>query len=70
VTGDGSILITTRSEEVALSLVEDGDNIIELGLMNESDALLLLRAKLRHDFKVKDAQKLLRALGYMPLAIT
>jgi hypothetical protein len=66
-----SILITTRSEDEALKLVEPRDIII-VELMSIQDALALFKNKLGDDNSSDDnnnATELLVALELMPLAI-
>ncbi|KAH7306167.1 hypothetical protein BKA65DRAFT_415313, partial [Rhexocercosporidium sp. MPI-PUGE-AT-0058] len=67
-----SILITTRSEDKALSLVEQRD-LIKIELIRSADTLELFKIKLR---RVNDRSnnadvtaKLLTALEFMPLAV-
>ena len=67
---NGSILITSRSRAVALRLVESPDFILEVRPMDEGDALTLLRKKLTSPVDEPPAIELLRALDFMPLAIT
>ena len=68
----GSILITTRSEDEALKLVEQRD-IITIRPMSSEDALTLFKNKLEEvDDGSNDgnvAAELLEALDFMPLAI-
>jgi hypothetical protein len=68
----GSILITTRSRDEALKLVEQRD-IITIGPMSSEDALKLFENKLGGDDDGSDngdvAAELLVALEFMPLAI-
>jgi hypothetical protein len=64
----GSTLITTRSRETALKLVEERDIVI-VEPMNEAEALLLFRKKLLAQEDSNDVVKLSAALEYMPLAI-
>jgi hypothetical protein len=68
----GSILITTRSEDEALKLVEPRD-IITVEPMSIQDALALFENKLGRDNNGSDdgdvAAELLVALEFMPLAI-
>ena len=64
----GSILITTRSRDIALKLVEQR-NIIEVEPMNKADALELFASKLGGDDSSNDATELVAALEFMPLAI-
>ena len=65
---NGSILITSRSKAVARKMVEQKD-IIEVGMMTESDALTLFLKKLSKDVPNEGAAELVTALEFMPLAI-
>jgi hypothetical protein len=65
---NGSILITTRTKEIALKLVEESD-IITVNQMEEAHALALFEKKLGTDADGDDICELATALEYMPLAI-
>ncbi|KFY92601.1 hypothetical protein V498_04837 [Pseudogymnoascus sp. VKM F-4517 (FW-2822)] len=65
---NGSILITTRSRNTALKLVEQRDTIT-VGPMGSADALTLFEKKLGGRGNCDDAAELAAALEYMPLAI-
>ncbi|OBT61032.1 hypothetical protein VE03_09628, partial [Pseudogymnoascus sp. 23342-1-I1] len=65
---NGSILITTRSRNTALKLVEQRDTIA-VGPMSKRDALTLLENKLGGRDSCDDAAELAVALEFMPLAI-
>ncbi|KAH6880522.1 hypothetical protein B0T10DRAFT_565740 [Thelonectria olida] len=66
----GSLLITTRTKQVATGLLRDQDEALELVGMEQSEALQLLRTKLRgHPCDPHDAVELLRILDHIPLAI-
>jgi tetratricopeptide (TPR) repeat protein len=65
----GSILITTRSEDAARKLVEHSD-MIRVGAMKDEDALRLLEKKLGDRVDIEDAPDLARELENMPLALT
>ena len=65
---NGSILMTTRSKNEALKLVEPR-NIIAIGPMNRVDALALFENKLGGHDDSDDATQLAAALEFMPLAI-
>ncbi|KAI9860963.1 MAG: hypothetical protein M1813_005642 [Trichoglossum hirsutum] len=67
---NGSILITSRSRDVAYRLTGSHTFIREVKPMDEGDALALLRKKLSFDADEHNAIELLQALDYMPLAIT
>ncbi|KAI9777133.1 MAG: hypothetical protein M1839_009089 [Geoglossum umbratile] len=67
---NGSILITSRSRDVAYRLTGSHTYIREVKPMDEGDALALLRKKLSFDANEHNAIELLQALDYMPLAIT
>jgi tetratricopeptide (TPR) repeat protein len=62
----GSILVTTRSKEVALKLVEQRD-IVSVEPMDE--ALALFKKKLGTEGDNSDIVELAAALEYMPLAV-
>jgi hypothetical protein len=66
---NGSILITSRSQHVALALTASYGNIKLVPTMDKSQGLQLLRYKLRDTSNEKDAVDLLEALSYTPLAI-
>ena len=65
---NGSILITTRSQDAALRLVELRD-IITVVPMRETDALALLEKKLGEHYDNSSTPELAAALEFMPLAI-
>ncbi|KAH8588907.1 P-loop containing nucleoside triphosphate hydrolase protein [Bisporella sp. PMI_857] len=67
---NGSILITSRSKDVAARLAGNYNNIKEVHAMGESQALYLFRNKLQSASNEEGAADLLRALDYIPLAIT
>ncbi|MCJ1360715.1 MAG: hypothetical protein MMC33_010724 [Icmadophila ericetorum] len=65
---NGSILITTRSKDAALKLVEPRD-IIPIEPMSPADALTLFENKVGRHNNGDDAVELAAALEFMPLAI-
>ncbi|CAI7606264.1 unnamed protein product [Penicillium bialowiezense] len=67
VTSSGSIIITSRSRDAVGRIVEPSD-MIAIGPMNESDAAELFVKKLGEPL-TEDANKLIRELDFMPLAI-
>ncbi|KAF5015728.1 hypothetical protein F66182_12838, partial [Fusarium sp. NRRL 66182] len=67
---NGSILITSRSKDAAARLAGGYRNIKEVCAMDESQALDLFRNKLECASDEEGAVDLLRALDYIPLAIT
>jgi hypothetical protein len=67
---NGSILVTSRSRDVAFRITGDTRDIIPVDPMDERVAVDLLRRKLQGDFNENDAERVLHALDYMPLAIT
>jgi tetratricopeptide (TPR) repeat protein len=67
---NGSILITSRSKDAAARLAGGYNNIKEVRAMDERQALHLFRNKLRSASDEEGAADLLRALDYIPLAIT
>lgn len=67
---NGSVLITSRSHDVAYRLTGSHTCMVEVKPMDKDDGLNLLRNKLRFNGDEEIAVKLLQALDYMPLAIT
>jgi hypothetical protein len=67
---NGSILITSRSKDAAARLAGGHNNIKEVCAIDESQALNLFRNKLQSASNEEGAADLLRALNYIPLAIT
>ncbi|KAJ5917562.1 hypothetical protein N7466_011116 [Penicillium verhagenii] len=65
---NGSIIITSRSQEVALKIFDHLD-IIKVEPMNKAEALELLQRKLRLPAETPDMANLLEELEFMPLAI-
>jgi tetratricopeptide (TPR) repeat protein len=69
----GSIVVTSRSRDVAFRLTGSYDTIFEVRPMEERDALTLLQKKLLRvgaDADAEKARELVQALDRMPLAIT
>ncbi|KAF2176856.1 hypothetical protein K469DRAFT_755412 [Zopfia rhizophila CBS 207.26] len=66
----GFILVTSRSRDVAFQITGDTRDIIMVNPMDEGLAMDILRKKLQGNFNEDDAKSVLRALDYMPLAIT
>ncbi|KAN0082306.1 TPR-like protein [Elaphomyces granulatus] len=67
---NGSILVTSRSRDIAFRITGNTRDIIPVDPMDERVAVDLLRKKLPGDFNENDAKRILHALDYMPLAIT
>lgn len=67
---NGTILVTSRSRDVAERLTGSQKNIFQVSTMDEAQGLHLIRNKLAVNFENDDAVKLLQALDYIPLAIT
>jgi tetratricopeptide (TPR) repeat protein len=67
---NGSILITSRSRDVAYRLTGRDSDIIKVKPMDQSHALALLYKKLPGNLDKTDAIELVQTLDYMPLAIT
>ena len=65
---NGSILITSRSKDAALKLVEERD-IISVEPMDGAHALALFEKKLGEQNDSKETAELAATLEYMPLAI-
>ncbi|KAJ9130676.1 Kinesin light chain [Pleurostoma richardsiae] len=67
---NGSILLTTRDKDLARRLVGEERNIIQVGAMMQTDALLLLEKRLGTISDMDTAKELVRALDCVPLAIS
>ncbi|KAM5464486.1 hypothetical protein MauCBS54593_007001 [Microsporum audouinii] len=67
-TQNGSIFVTSRNREAALRLV-DKEDIINVGTMDETQAVSLFRKKLNEGYDDKVIAELAAELGYLPLAI-
>ncbi|KAF5667156.1 kinesin light chain [Fusarium heterosporum] len=67
---NGNILITSRSLDVAERLTGSHKNIFQISIMDNDQGLQLFRNKLIGEFDEAEAIELLRALDYIPLAIT
>lgn len=66
---NGRILITTRSRDAALQVV-DYDDAIQVGPMDDDSAVSLLQSKLGTKESLEDLAHLAFDLGNMPLALT
>ncbi|KAF2632274.1 TPR-like protein [Macroventuria anomochaeta] len=66
----GSVLITSRSHEVAYKLTGAETNIVEVGPMNDQEAFALLQKKFTFAVQRDEADALISALDHMPLALT
>ncbi|KAH7111546.1 hypothetical protein EDB81DRAFT_355668 [Dactylonectria macrodidyma] len=66
----GIILITSRSMDAAEKLTGSHKAIYGISAMDDAQALQLFRNKLQGDFDKNAAGDLLRALDYIPLAVT
>ncbi|KAL1837090.1 hypothetical protein VTJ49DRAFT_4300 [Mycothermus thermophilus] len=67
---NGSILITTRNMRLARELTGSHKYTIEVGPMAQSEAVTLLQNKLEPPPDPETADKLVEALGFVPLAIS
>jgi len=70
---NGSIVITSRSREVAEGLVEYREDIFDVGPMDTDKAVVLLTKKITRQgrgISSDDLARLIRQLDHMPLAIT
>ncbi|KAJ6142476.1 hypothetical protein N7471_001929 [Penicillium samsonianum] len=65
---NGSLIITSRTREVALKLVNHND-LIEVKPMEKSEALELLQRKLEQLGESQESRQLVSTLEFMPLAI-
>ncbi|KAI1737975.1 P-loop containing nucleoside triphosphate hydrolase protein [Xylaria scruposa] len=66
---NGSIIITTRSRDLAFRLTGHNSCVIDVGPMNRAEALALLKTKSESHFDEASGIELVEALGHMPLAI-
>ncbi|KAI1063961.1 hypothetical protein LB506_005763 [Fusarium annulatum] len=66
----GTILVTSRSLDVAERLTGSHKNIFKVSTMDEAQGFHLIRNKLAGEFEHAAAVRLLQALDYIPLAIT
>ena len=69
-TTNGSILVTSRNTDSAYKLTGDHRCIIQVGPLDTSEGLSLLKTKLTDEHPVAISQELLTALDHIPLAIT
>jgi hypothetical protein len=67
---NGSIVLTSRSRDVAFKFTGRNSDIIIVDPMDEAHALALLHKKLEGHLDMTDAAELVQTLDYMPLAIT
>ncbi|KAF6524935.1 hypothetical protein HZS61_010730 [Fusarium oxysporum f. sp. conglutinans] len=67
---NGTILVTSRSLDVAERLTGSHKNIFQVSTMDEAQGLHLITNKLTGEFEHDAAVELLQALDYIPLAIT
>ncbi|KAG5760717.1 hypothetical protein H9Q72_011170 [Fusarium xylarioides] len=67
---NGTILVTSRSLNVAEKLTGSHKNIFQVSTMDEAQGFHLITNKLTGEFEHGAALKLLQALDYIPLAIT
>ena len=66
----GSVVITSRSRDVAYRLTGRMEDILDVLPMDVNTSMALLRKKLGDDANDEDAVRLVRTLDGMPLAIT
>ncbi|KAI0857353.1 P-loop containing nucleoside triphosphate hydrolase protein [Xylaria cubensis] len=66
---NGSIIITTRNKDLAFRLTGHHSHVIDVGPMDHTDALALLKTKSGPQFDEVSGIELVEALGHMPLAI-
>ena len=67
---NGSIVLTSRSRDVAFKFTGRDSDIIKVGSMDKPHALALLRNRLPGHLDIADATELVQTLDYIPLAIT
>ncbi|KAF1953480.1 TPR-like protein [Byssothecium circinans] len=66
----GSIVITSRSKNVAFDLTGNANHYLEMEEMNEAEAILLLDKKLKGPYSESEKLPLVEALEFIPLAIS
>lgn len=66
----GCVVLTSRSEDAASWLTDGHRSIIRIGTMAENEGLAILTNKLTIQYMEESALALLKALDYIPLAIT
>jgi tetratricopeptide (TPR) repeat protein len=67
----GSILVTSRDKHAAIELTGHSKNIIDVKPMNPREGIELLKTRIEIEKPTEtDAERLLRDLDYIPLAIT
>ncbi|CAI6340520.1 unnamed protein product [Periconia digitata] len=66
----GTILMTSRTKEVAFDLTGNHNHYTEVEEMTQTEAMELLTKKLRGEFAESDKLQLINRLGNMPLAIS
>lgn len=69
-TTNGSYLVTSRDREVAYQITGDYKSIIPVSVFSETEAIDLLHKRLTEAPEDSDAKALLKALDYVPLAIS
>ena len=69
-TQNGCIVFTSRNEDVASWLTGNFKNLIRVGMMNQKEGLILFKNKVSIHYTEESALNLLKALEYIPLAIT
>ncbi|KAG7432247.1 Kinesin light chain [Fusarium oxysporum f. sp. raphani] len=67
---NGTILVTSRSMDAAEKLTGSHKAVYRISTMDDTQGFQLLRNKLKGDFDMDAAADLLRALNYIPLAVT
>jgi tetratricopeptide (TPR) repeat protein len=66
----GSILITSRDKQVAFEITGNSNHYLHLDVMDEDEAVLLFKKKVRGNHKDEDMIELVKTLDYSPLAIS
>lgn len=67
---NGSVLITSRNQDLAFRLAGSHSSIMEVKPMDEDNALALFQKKIGSSFERSDAIEVIHSLDFMPLAIT
>jgi hypothetical protein len=66
---NGSIIITSRNNAVALEIAGHKKNVIDVRPINTAEALVLMQKKLDSSTAREDLVQLVEELEFMPLAI-
>ena len=65
----GTVLLTTRTSQVAATILGGNEDILEVGPMNQKNALVLLDKKLECPISNDAGKSIVQMLDFVPLAI-